>query len=129
MDWHWFLMTLTKSLVLAGGTIATLAFWTKRGGVWSRIFYCISWANPIVNLLWLSLIAIVESMNESATYRGWIPRDLPAMEFFVLPFLFAFCSLVLCAVGLLVKAGERRFAVCANGLMLLLWSSVIVAPN
>ena len=128
MDWHWFQNTLLKSAVLAGPAIATLALWMKRG-VNSRTFYRTSWANPIAHLLWLALVTILGLMSESQIYRAWIPTTLPANVFFALPFLLALCSFVLCAAAIFLKAGERGFAACTNGLMSILWLSVVVAPN
>lgn len=128
MDWHWYIKLLAKSAFIAGPAIATLALWTKRG-VESRIFYRASWANPICLVIWLSLVATLGAMNDSTIYRGWIPSGLPASMFFGIPFLFGFCSLILCAAGIALKTGERLFASSANGLMLVLWLSAVVAPN
>jgi len=128
MDWHWFLKTLMKSSLLAGSAIILLAFWTKRG-IQSRTFYRLSWANPISHLLWLALIAILGYLNASGKVRGWMPSSLAGSLFFAFPFLFAFCSLILCFAAIFLKPGQRGFAVCVNALMLALWLSVTAAPN
>lgn len=128
MDWHWFLRTIAKSAALGVPAVATLAFWLSRG-VTSRTFYRVTWANPIGHILWLTLIVVMGRINESPTLRGWIPSSLPGNVFFAFPLLFAFASLVLCSAAIFLKSSQRRFAVCANALMLILWLSVVVAPN
>ena len=128
MDWHWYLRLLTTSAFIAGPAISMLAIWLKRG-IESRTLYRVSWANPIGLVIWLCLVAVIGSINESMVYRGWIPRGLPASVFFGVPFLCGFCSLILCGGGVALRTGERLFASVANGLMLVLWFSAVAAPN
>jgi hypothetical protein len=119
---------LWGSAVFGGPAVASLFAWS-RAGIASRTFHRVTWANPIGHLVWLAAIAIMLRMQDSPKYRGWIPSSLPANVFFGLPFLLAFCSLALIVACIALKAGERGFAAFANGLMFVLWLSIVVAPN
>jgi len=55
--------------------------------------------------------------------------NLPAFLFFIVPFFWTMIAFVLFMVSFGAQPGERRFFVPANLLMLILWASMIVAPN
>jgi hypothetical protein len=85
--------------------------------------------NLIGYALWLVLVVVLGAGTKSTGWRSRIPWSLPANVFIFFPILFAFCSLALCVKGIFLEFGDRRFGALANGVMLVLWMSVVIAPH
>ena len=124
--WQWCLRALEKFALLGAPAIAILLFW-KRRRVESVALYRASWANPFGYLLWLIAMNTTAVLSHSTAFRWMV--FLPATLAFPLPLLSCVGSLFLCLLCVRAKQVERMFVALPNLLMLILWTSSVVAPN
>ena len=126
--WAWFAKTLVKSGCLGLPALIGLLVWRRRG-IQSTTFYLVTWASPILHLLWLVAIAVMLFLDGSSKYRSliWQGSLIANMVFF--PFVLALFSLTTGVISIGARTGDRRFAVFVSALMTVLWLSVVVAPN
>jgi len=126
--WSPLLWILAKSAVFGISAGGILWRW-KRRGIRSRNLYSASRANLAFYSLWLTVVIVMFVMQESSALRSMINSSLPASLFVGCTFFAVIGSLLMCISCLGAEKGERRFVVLANGLMLILWASNVVAPN
>jgi hypothetical protein len=94
--------------------------WWRRIGVVSKGLYKSSWTNVGCYLAWLSLGLLANRTAGMGAVIGiLIGVPLVAVGF----------SLVLMTWSRFAKQGERWTMALANLLMLLLWTSSVIAPN
>ena len=127
-NWFWICKILLKSVLVGTPTLIALLFW-KRSGVRSESLYRLGWANLAGYLTWLLAVVVVTPLSETQHFR-WIGGSIIPMNlFFAIPFLAAIGSFGLCLSCIAAETGERRYPLLVNGLMLILWSSLVVPPN
>jgi hypothetical protein len=127
-DWSWYSWGIAKLVLLAIPAAWILIHWRRRG-VACRAVFCASCANVFCYALWVALIMVMIRMDQVVTLRSMVPISLPAIAFVFIPFFLSIASLLLCISALAAAKGERQFASLANGLMLALWVTSVVAPN
>jgi hypothetical protein len=126
--WSWYLWGAVKLVFLAVPAAWILSYWRKRGVSNRAVFYA-SCSNIFCYVLWVALILIMLGMQKDAVLRPMIPFILPAIIFVFIPLFLSIASVPLCISAFAAAEGEKRFAAVANGLMLVLWVSSVVAPN
>jgi hypothetical protein len=122
------LKALLTFALLGVPSIAALLYW-KRRGVGSKSLYRACWAQPASYLLWFTAVIITNSLIKIPAFYSKIGYSIPVYLLVFWPMLSVLVSFVLCALSLGTKPGERGYVVLANGLMLALWATTIVAPN
>jgi hypothetical protein len=126
--WPWFGVSLLKAVLLVLPAFGMLWYW-RRMGVLNPLLYRLSRVNVGVYALWSALALAVLVIRSGPVARWMDQAGFPAGVAFIIPFLAAAASTLLCMLCIAMKRGHRRYILLVNGLMLLFWGSVVVAPN
>jgi hypothetical protein len=126
--WSWIVTVLGKSALLGLPTLITLVLWRRRG-IQSRALNQVGWGNLLGYTAWLLAVVVLMPLSEIPRYHWIAGSSIPANLFFIIPFLLAIGSFITCLLCATAEKGERRYPLLANGLMLILWSWLVVPPN